>query len=56
MVDMIELPVNPIEVVEEIPFLAKYFPQLFVKDLVPLNPRRWPAFIACSKRNGRIWR
>lgn len=48
MVDLIELPVDPIEVIEEIPFLGQYFPNLFAKGLVPLNPRRWPAFLAGS--------
>lgn len=48
MVDLIELPINPIEITEETPFLAEDFPNLFAKALVPLNPRRWPAFAAGS--------
>jgi len=48
MVNLIELPLDPIEVAEETPFLAEYFPNLSAKALVPLNPRRWPAFVAGS--------
>ena len=33
---------------KETPFLAQYFPNFFAKALVPLNPRRWPAFVAVS--------
>ena len=48
MVNLIEIPVDPIEVAEGTPFLAQYFPNLFADGLAPLNPRRWPAFIAGS--------
>jgi hypothetical protein len=48
MVDLIKLPIDPIEVAENTPFLAHYFPTIFVKGLIPLNPRRWPAFAAGS--------
>ena len=48
MVDLIELSVDPMEMSEDTPFLAQYFPNIFVKALVPLNPRRWPAFAAGS--------
>ena len=37
------------EMAEDTPFLAHYFPNIFVKALVPLNPRRWPAFAAGSE-------
>jgi len=40
MVDLIELPIDPIEVAEDTPFLAHYFPNIFAETLVPLNPRR----------------
>jgi len=43
MVDLIELPIDPMEVAEDTPFLAHYFPNIFAKALVPLNPRRWQA-------------
>jgi len=45
MVDLIELPIDPME---DTPFLAHYFPNIFAKALVPLNPHRWPAFAAGS--------
>lgn len=48
MVDLISLPIDPMEVVEDTPFLAHYFPNIFAEALVPLNPRRWPAFVAGS--------
>ena len=48
MVDFIELPIDPMEMAEDTPFLAHYFPNIFAKALVPLNPRRWPAFAAGS--------
>lgn len=48
MVDLIELPIDPMEVAEATPFLARYFPNIFDEALVPLNPRRWPAFVAGS--------
>lgn len=46
MVNLIELPINAIEAAEETPFLADYFPNLFAEALIPLNPRRWPAYLA----------
>ncbi len=48
MIDLIELPIDPMEVNENIPFLAHYFPNIFAEALVPLNPRKWPAFVAGS--------
>ena len=48
MVDLIELPIDPMEVVEDTPFLAHYFSTIFAEVLVPFNPRRWPAFAAGS--------
>ena len=48
MVNLIELPINAIEAAEETPFLADYFPNLFAEALIPLNPRRWPAYLAGS--------
>ena len=48
MVDLIELPIDPIEVAEDTSFLANYLPNIFVEALIPLNPRRWPAFVAGS--------
>ena len=48
MVDLIELPIDPMEVAEDVPFLAQYFPNMFAQALVPFNPHRWPAFIAGS--------
>lgn len=29
-------------------FLLSYFPSLFVEAIVPINPHRWPAFVAGS--------
>jgi hypothetical protein len=43
MVDLIELPIDPMEVAEATPFLTQYFPNIFAEALVPLNPRRWQA-------------
>ena len=48
MVNLIELPINAIEAAEETPFLANYFPNIFAEALVPLNPQRWPAYLAGS--------
>lgn len=48
MVELIELPIDPMEMAEDTPFLARYFPNIFAEGLVPLNPRRWPAFAAGS--------
>ena len=48
MVNRIELPINPIETAEDTPFLAHYFPNIFAEALVPLNPQRWPAYLAGS--------
>ena len=48
MVNIIELPINPIEIAEDTPFLADYFPNLFAEALVPLNPQRWPVYLAGS--------
>jgi len=48
MANLIELPINPIEAAEDTPFLANYFPNIFAEALVPLNPRRWPAYLARS--------
>lgn len=48
MVNLIELPVNSIEVTEDIPFLARYFPNIFGQALALINPGRWPAFVAGS--------
>ena len=48
MVDLIELPIDPMEMSEDTPFLEHYFPNIFAKALVPLNPCRWPAFAAGS--------
>jgi hypothetical protein len=39
---------KPETIHQEYNFLQKYFPNMFVKGLVPFNPRRWPAFIAGS--------
>lgn len=43
-----ELPVECFEVIEEIPLLAKYLPNIFAEALIPLNPTRWPTFAAGS--------
>ena len=48
MINLIELPINPIEAAEDTPFLVDYFPNLFAEALVPLNPKRWPAYLAGS--------
>ena len=48
MVNRIELPINPIEIAEETPFLSHYFPNLFAEALVPLNPQRLPAYLTGS--------
>ena len=48
MVDLIELPIDTMEMAEDTPFLAHYFPNIFAEALVPINPRRWPAFAAGS--------
>jgi hypothetical protein len=53
---LINLPIEPIEIGEETEFLAKWFPNLFAEErvylvrplILPLNPVRWPAFIAGS--------
>ena len=34
MVSLIELPINAIEIAEETPFLANYFPNLFAEALL----------------------
>jgi len=52
MVDLIKLPIDPIEVAENTPFLAHYFPTIFVKGLIPLNPRRWLA--TCQRLSTRF--
>lgn len=36
MVNLIELPINPIETAEDTPFLAHYFPTIFAEVLGPL--------------------
>ena len=42
MVDLIELPVQALEVAEKKPFLAQHFPNFFADGaLIPLNPHRW---------------
>lgn len=43
MIDLMKLPIDPMEVAEDTPFLAHYFPNIFDEALVPLNPRRWQA-------------
>ena len=48
MDNLIELPINAIETVEDTPFLANYFPTFFAEALVPVNPARWPAYLAGS--------
>ena len=48
MVNLIELPVDFIEIAEDTPFLADYFPNIFAEALVPVNPQRWPAYLAGS--------
>ena len=45
MVNLIELPVDVLEIAEETPFLADYFPNIFAEALVPVNPQRWPAYL-----------
>ena len=56
MVNFIELPVNPMEITQELPFLADYFPNIFANALVPLNPQRWLAYLAGSAMAWRmIW-
>ena len=44
MTELIDLPIPPMEIDDNIPFLANYFPSMFAKALVPLNPRRWAAY------------
>ena len=46
--DLIDLRIDSIEIGEETPFLAQYFPNLFAKALIPINPAKWPAFAAGS--------
>ena len=48
MDNLIELPIKAIETAEDTPFLAKYFPTFFTEALVPINPGRWPAYLAGS--------
>jgi hypothetical protein len=37
MIDLRKLPIDPLEVADETPFLAQYFPNIFAKALVPLK-------------------
>jgi hypothetical protein len=46
MVDLIKLPIDSMEMFEDTPFLAHYFPNIFAEALVLLNSHRWPAFAA----------
>ena len=48
MIFLIELPISPMEMAEDTPFLANFFPNIFVRVLVPLNPSRWAPFVAGS--------
>jgi hypothetical protein len=41
-----------IEAAEDSSFLSDYFPNIFAEALVPLNPRRWPAYLAGSAMSG----
>ena len=40
MVNLIELPINPIEVAEDTPFLGHYFPNFLAEALAPPNTQR----------------
>ena len=51
MADLIDLPISPMDMDDDIPFLVNYFPNMFAKALVPLNPRRWP--LRCQQCNGQ---
>lgn len=60
MVNLIELPINPIEAAEDTPFLANYFPDIFAEALVPLNPKSTEMAIIsgwkrCGMPDARIW-
>ena len=48
MIDLIDIPVEALEMVDDTPFLARYFPNFFAEGLAPINPCRWPAFCAGS--------
>ena len=48
MIEFIKLPIDPIDITEQTPFLAQWFPNLFADALVPVNPIRWPASITGS--------
>lgn len=56
MVEFLKLPIDPMDptdTVQQTAFLAKWFPHLFAKALVPplivpINPDKWPAFVAGS--------
>lgn len=48
MIRLIKLPIEPIEINEQTPFLAKWFPNLFAEALISINPIRWTAYIAGS--------
>ena len=46
MVNLSELLINAIAAVEDTPFLADYFSNLFPEAFVSLNPQRWPVYVA----------
>ena len=48
MVDLIDSPITPMAIDDDIPFLANYFPSMFAKALIPVNLRKWPSYVAGS--------
>lgn len=37
-----------LEITEETLFLTRWFPNFFAEALIPINPHKWPSFIAGS--------
>ena len=48
MIELIKLPIDPMDITNQTPFLARWFPNLFADALIPINPIRWPAYITGS--------
>jgi hypothetical protein len=47
-IEFIKLLIDPIDITEQTPFLAEWFPNLFADALVPINPIRWLAYTTGS--------
>ena len=47
-IKLVDLPIEPMDTAQETAFLAKWFPNLFAEALVPINPTKWPSFVAGS--------